>query len=66
MQTARMTPDPITATLALMKRDDLYPSWRIIHLQEQHGKISAAEAERWKDGIYTLMQRWRLEPDHLT
>jgi len=28
--------------------------------------MDAAEARRWKDGIFQLMNRWNLEPDHLT
>ena len=32
----------------------------------ERGMMPAAEAERWKEGIYTLMARWRLEPGQLT
>ena len=27
--------------------------------------MDAAEASRWKDGIFQLMKRWNLKPDHL-
>ena len=43
----------------------MFPAWKVVHLQEQHGMISAGEAERWKRGIYGLMLRWNLEPDDL-
>jgi len=33
---------------------------------EQGGEMDAGEAQRWKDGIFQLMKRWGLEPDHLT
>ena len=56
----------IARTLSMMKPDDLWPSWRFIDTMEQHGKMSTAEATRWKQGIYGLMKLWGLEPDELS
>jgi hypothetical protein len=55
--------DEITATLARLKPDDLYPAWKWIDLMEQHGRMDPAEAQRWKDGIFGLMERWGLGPE---
>ncbi len=56
----------LPATLALLKPDDLLPAWRMVDAPEQAGEMEAGEAHRWKDGIFQLMKRWNLEPDHLT
>ena len=52
-------------TLALLKPDDLLPAWRMVVALEQAGEMDAAETSRGKDGIFQLMKRWNLEPDHL-
>jgi hypothetical protein len=39
-----MTPDPTAATLAMMKPDELYPSWRLVDLMEQRELMPASEA----------------------
>ena len=54
--------DTINKTLALMRPDDLWPSWRLIDAMQQAGTMSEAEAETWKAGIYQLLKRWNLEP----
>ena len=53
----------LPATLALLKPDDLLPAWRMVLALEQAGEMEAGEAQRWKVGIFGLMQRWGLEPD---
>ncbi len=63
--TSRMNPRTIPATLALLNLDDLWPAWRLVDLMERHDHMPADEAQQWKDGIYGLMRRWGLEPDHL-
>ena len=45
--------------------DDLWPSWRIIDLLEQHGQMDATKAGLWKEGIYWLMVHWGLGPEDL-
>ena len=60
-----MAQNEITHTLSMMKPDDLYPSWRLIDLLEHTGRMPAAEAKRWKEGIFGLMLLWELEPDAL-
>ena len=57
--------DTITCTLALLNPDDLFPAWRYIDMMEQQGEINREEAQRWKEGIYGLMQLWGLEADDL-
>ena len=47
----------------LLKPDDLYPAWKWIDLMEQHGRMAPTEAQRWKDGIYALMELWGLGPE---
>ncbi len=37
----------------------------MVEALEQAGEIDAAQAARWKDGIFQLMKRWGLEPDNL-
>ena len=37
----------------------------MIDLEERDGEMDTAEAKRWKEGIFKLMLRWRLEPEHL-
>ena len=32
------------------------PAWKWVDLMEQHGRMDPAEAQRWKDGIYGLME----------
>ena len=59
-----MPQDEITRTLSLVKPDDLYPSWRLIDLLEETGRMGP-EAKRWKEGIYGLVMRWGLKPDEL-
>ncbi len=61
----RTIPD-FPATLALLKPDDLWPAWKLIGLLEKAGEMDADEAQQWRDGIYRLMMRWKLEPSHLT
>ena len=61
-----MAQDDIAGTLSMMKPEDLYPSWRLIDVLEQHGKMPPEEARRWKEGIFGLMMLWGLEPDDLT
>jgi hypothetical protein len=34
-------------------------------LMERHGRMTPAEARRWKDGVYGLMELWGLEPDEV-
>ena len=55
----------IPKTLAQLEPDDLWPAWRMIDLEERDREIDPAEAKHWKEGIFKLMLRWRLEPEHL-
>ena len=57
--------EDIPKTLALLEPDDLWPAWRMIDLLEQAGEMDETEAKRWREGIFKLMLRWRLEPEHL-
>ena len=41
-------------------------AWRMIDLLEQAGEMDSDEAKRWREGIFELMLRWKLEPSHLT
>lgn len=45
--------------------EDLFPVWCRVDEQERAGRIDAAEARRWKHGIYELMVRWAVEPGDL-
>ena len=54
------------ATLALLEPDDLWPAWRFVDLLEKAGEMDADEAQQWRDGIFGLMRRWNLKPEHLT
>ena len=54
--------DEIARTLSLLKSEELYPVWSSVDRMERLGEISAAEAARWKHGIYGLMELWELEP----
>ncbi len=47
-----------------MEPDDLWPSWRFVDALDRAGHMDADEAERWKRGIFVLMNRWNLEPDN--
>ena len=55
----------ISKTLALLEPDDLWPAWRLIDLEERDGEMDTAEAKRWREGIFELMLRWGLAPEHL-
>ena len=55
--------DEVAQTLRLLRRGELFPLWSFIDRLEQAGDMSAAEATRWKDGIFELMVTWGLEPD---
>ena len=57
--------EDIPETLALLEPDDLWPAWRFVDLLERAGEMDAGEAKRWRDGIFKLMLRWRLEPSDL-
>ena len=57
--------DEFSRTLSMLKPQDLWPSWRLIDTMEQHGKVSAEEAKRWKEGIFGLMKLWGLELDEV-
>ncbi len=37
----------------------------MIDQEERDGEMDTAEAKRWKEGIFELMLRWRLEPEDL-
>ncbi len=38
--------DPVRDTLAMLRPEDLYPTWRCIDLMERIGEMSADEAAR--------------------
>ena len=57
--------DKYAATLALLEPEELESWWRMIRLLEREGKMDSMEAQRWRDGIFRLMERWNLEPSHL-
>ena len=54
--------DKFTATLALLRPEELEPCWRLVRLHEREGEMDSAEAQRWRDGIFGLMRQWGLEP----
>ena len=47
----------------MLRPDELWAAWCWGHLMERCGEMTPAEARRWKDGVYGLMQLWGLEPD---
>ena len=57
--------DGLTATLALLKREEFFPLWSCVDRMEQLGEMSADDAIRWNHGIFGLMELWGLEPDDL-
>jgi hypothetical protein len=48
--------DPVARTLAMLRPDELWAAWRWADLMERCGEMSPAEARRWKDGVYGLME----------
>lgn len=55
----------IVATLAELRPEDLYATWRYADLLEEIGEMSPQEARRWKEGVFGLMVLWGLEPDEV-
>ena len=60
-----MPQDALTRTLSMLKPADLYPAWKWIDLMERAGEMGGVEAQRWKRGIFGLMELWGLEPDEM-
>ena len=55
----------VAHTLQLLTPRDLYPLWRCVDLAEQMRELCPDEAQRWKHGIFGLMERWGVERDDL-
>ena len=53
-----MLSDALTRTLSMLKPADLYPAWKWIDLMERAGEMGGVEAQRWKRGIFGLMELW--------
>ena len=41
------------------------PCWKWIDLMERAGEKGGVEAQRWKRGIFGLMELWGLEPNEV-
>ena len=54
--------DSLTATLALLRPDELAASWRYIDLLERANDIDPEEADRWKRGFVALAEFYSLGP----
>lgn len=57
--------DVAARTLAILEPDDLWAAWKWIDMKQQAGEMHAADATRWKHGIFQMMERWELRPDDL-
>ena len=60
-----MPRDALSRTLSMLKPADLYPAWKWVELMERACEMDSTEAQRWKRGIFGLMELWGPEPDEL-